>query len=384
MIGLLKAVLLAIGVPRVAGRAASDVRLIVTEGQEAVWMAEEEILALSSRRIGFLDITFNDGLYNDMLFSHLVEPPKGGAIALPTSLAAGRAAEVERLIAGIDSEAMRDNLAALSSFSTRYYKSPSGEAAAEWIHRRITEIVAGSPLTVTVERITHPRWGQASIRCRVTDPTMEPRPNERILLTAHLDSISLPLPLAMLSPGADDDGSGVVVQLEVLRLVTQGGGAAAIRLSREVEFVFFSAEEVGLLGSQAIASSYRRAGVHVALLHIDMAGYHVPGREATLGLIMDNTDVAMNGLLKGLISKYASIPVAETACGYACSDHYSWHHAGYQAAMLTEGLFEDINPRLHSPADTIAVLDFGHLSEFVKVSLAYALHMTDPAEEAHL
>ena len=61
------------------------------------------------------------------------------------------------------------------------------------------------------------------------------------------------------APGADDDGSGTVTILEVFRaLVTVG-----FRPPRPVEFHWYSAEEGGLLGSQAVAKVYEKRNVDV-------------------------------------------------------------------------------------------------------------------------
>ncbi|CAG8835880.1 11732_t:CDS:1, partial [Gigaspora margarita] len=50
----------------------------------------------------------------------------------------------------------------------------------------------------------------------------------------------------------DDDGSGTVTILEAFRVLAEG----QFRPKRSVEFHWYSAEEGGLLGSQAIASYY--------------------------------------------------------------------------------------------------------------------------------
>lgn len=61
------------------------------------------------------------------------------------------------------------------------------------------------------------------------------------------------------SPGADDDGSGTVTILEIFRALVNTG----FRPQRPVEFHWYSAEEAGLLGSQAIAQNYEKKGVDV-------------------------------------------------------------------------------------------------------------------------
>ena len=59
--------------------------------------------------------------------------------------------------------------------------------------------------------------------------------------------------------GADDDGTGTVNLIEVFRVLMTND----FEPSTPVEFHWYSGEEGGLLGSQAIAKSYDQAGVQV-------------------------------------------------------------------------------------------------------------------------
>lgn len=54
--------------------------------------------------------------------------------------------------------------------------------------------------------------------------------------------------------GADDDGSGTTTVMEVLHILTQAG---YVPQTHNVEFHFYSAEEGGMLGSQAIVNDYQ-------------------------------------------------------------------------------------------------------------------------------
>ena len=58
------------------------------------------------------------------------------------------------------------------------------------------------------------------------------------------------------APGLDDDGSGVMVLLEILRVVVETG----FKPQKNVQLMAFAAEEVGLLGSDQIAKDYKSKG----------------------------------------------------------------------------------------------------------------------------
>lgn len=84
-----------------------------------------------------------------------------------------------------------------------------------------------------------------------------------------MDSINLDNPTTGRAPGADDDGTGTVNLIEALRALVAAGWKPA----RPLEFHWYSGEEAGLLGSQAIATAYARSGVKVyAMMEMDMSG----------------------------------------------------------------------------------------------------------------
>ena len=58
------------------------------------------------------------------------------------------------------------------------------------------------------------------------------------------------------APGLDDDGSGVMVLLEILRVVVETG----FKPQKNVQIMAYAAEEVGLLGSDQIAKDYKSKG----------------------------------------------------------------------------------------------------------------------------
>jgi hypothetical protein len=83
-------------------------------------------------------------------------------------------------------------------------------------------------------------------------------PGEMVILGAHLDSVAG-------SPGAFDDGAGVVTTLEVARVVRAAGTAR-----RTLRVVAFTGEELGLVGSRAYVGRHREElGAVTAMVQID-------------------------------------------------------------------------------------------------------------------
>jgi leucyl aminopeptidase len=68
----------------------------------------------------------------------------------------------------------------------------------------------------------------------------------------------------------DDDGSGAMTTLETFRVLASDPN---FKPTRPVEFHWYSAEELGLLGSQPVAASYKKSGKKiVGMLQNDMTG----------------------------------------------------------------------------------------------------------------
>lgn len=125
--------------------------------------------------------------------------------------------------------------------------------------------IAASRSEITVSAFTH-SWTQYSIIAKIPGTQAS---SPVTILGAHMDSINLQSPTSGRAPGADDDGTGTVNLIETLRALI----AAGFKPSTPLEFHWYSGEEAGLLGSQAIATNYKNAGIQVkAFMELDMSG----------------------------------------------------------------------------------------------------------------
>lgn len=245
----------------------------------------------------------------------------------------------------------RSYLSELTSFFTRYYRSESGSKSQRWLQAQVESLAASLPTYTRVHAFQHP-WKQQSIilHIRGANATLTRRRGVTIL-GAHLDSINF-LPI-FAAPGADDDGSGTVTLLEVLRVLGEAGWVP----ESDVELHWYSAEEGGLLGSRAVAAEYERKYRRVqAMLQMDMTAFVKEGTPERIGLVTDYVSPALADFVERLAQAYVSIPVARVAMHYGASDHASWTEAGYPSAFaieayvcnLTPSPFEDCNlQRLH-------------------------------------
>ena len=101
------------------------------------------------------------------------------------------------------------------------------------------------------------------------------------------------------------------------------------------------------------------------------------GTKPVVALLTDYCTKEALIFLNKVVGMYASEPSAYTSCGYACTDSYAWGKRGYPTAALFESLGRNAFPyndrvnRDGSALDTLDVIDWGHLQEFVKATVGY-------------
>lgn len=222
------------------------------------------------------------------------------------------------MIKDLDKNEIQKNLEKFTSFHTRYYKSDYGRQSSEWLLSKINSIIkdAGADKHVSAAAFPH-TWQQSSIIV-----TIPGKSNRTVVIGAHQDSINLWLPSILAAPGADDDGSGSMTILEVLRTLLKSKDVVEGKADNTIEFHWYSAEEGGLLGSQAIFKSYEQDGRDVkAMLQQDMTGFVQrtldAGKPESVGVITDFVDAGLTDFIKKVIVE---------VCSSHCF-HDSRHHA---------------------------------------------------------
>lgn len=284
---------------------------------------------------------------------------------------------VAPLLKQLEKNNMRKHLEKFTSFHTRYYKSQYGAQSSAWLLQQVNDTMAKAGAFdhgASVKAFSH-SWGQSSIIAQIPGKS-----NKTIVIGAHQDSINLFLPSILAAPGADDDGSGTVTILEALRVLLKSEDIVKGKAPNTVEFHWYSAEEGGLLGSQAIFHSYEKEGRDVkAMLQQDMTGYVQKtidaGEPESVGVITDFVDPGLTAFIKEVITDYCSIPYVLTKCGYACSDHASASKAGYPSAFVIESDFKYSDNKIHTTEDKIEYLSFDHMLQHARLTLALAYEL---------
>lgn len=212
--------------------------------------------------------------------------------------------DVKKLSKNLEKKNMQANLEKLTSFHTRYFKSDYGLQSSDWVLEKVNQIIkdAGAEDTVFAESFPH-TWKQHSVIA-----TIPGQSNSTVVIGAHQDSINLFLPSILAAPGADDDGSGTVTIMEVFRALLNSKDVVKGKAPNTIEFHWYSAEEGGLLGSQAIFKSYEENGRDVkAMLQQDMTGYVQKtldaGQPESVGVITDFVDPGLTKFIKTVVEE---------------------------------------------------------------------------------
>lgn len=278
--------------------------------------------------------------------------------------------ETESLLKTISPSLMWNNLTTLTNFDDRYADSDNGVAAAKWIKEKIESIASETGhADVTVYYVkTGDNWSQPSVVAKFGNSN-EPG----IVIGGHMDTLDSN---NSKKPGADDDGSGSVTVMETARTLLASG----MSFKKPIYFIWYSAEEMGLIGSGYVVADFKKKKIPVAaVIQMDMTGYENKNQSNTMWLITDHVNLDLTNFLKDLITTYVKEPVKTSMCGYSCSDHAQWDKAGFPAAFPFETEMNKDNPDIHTSRDTMDRLSLNHMTNFVKLGTAFAVELAEPA-----
>src|SRR3990167_1166105 len=268
----------------------------------------------------------------------------------------------------LNPQMMWDNLTTLTNFNDRYADSDNGVKAANWLKSQVETMAKEFHRDdVTVYTVaTGSRYMQPSVVAKFGNSS-EPA----VLIGGHMDTLSGTFSK---KPGADDDGSGTVTVLETARTILSSG----MNFKRPIYFVWYAAEEEGLVGSSYVVADFKKKNIPVhAVMQLDMTGYAYKN-QPDIWLIKDYVNKDLTSYLEQLVNTYVKQPVKYTQCGYACSYHASWTQGGFASAMPSESSYENMNHSIHSSQDTMEKLSLSHMTDFVKLGVAFTVELAEP------
>jgi hypothetical protein len=192
---------------------------------------------------------------------------------------------------------------------------------------------------------------------RGADPDVSKR---AVLVGGHLDGVGTD-PDGTVFTAANDNASGPAITIEVARALS----AKRVELKRSVVFVAFAGEEEGLLGSEAYAArtavSPGRVESLVAYLNLDVIG--------CCGNTLEASDESA-ALVDRLRAAALRLGVPFQSVRGGGSDQTTFAKRGVPSSLI---LWSDYI--LHTPRDTIAVIETPRLQKAGDVVTAVALEL---------
>ena len=196
-------------------------------------------------------------------------------------------------------------------------------------------------------------------------------PNEFVICGAHYDSYVRAEgdfnPDTIVSPGADDNASGVAGILTTARILSN------YEFDRSIIFASWNAEEFGLCGSHAYAKDCKNDNVDiVAYFNLDMTGYLNPGDDIHINLLYNNCDSLLGNFVEQIGDVYfPDIPIYHDWLPSGDTDYSSFNRNGYQAISPSEDV-HNMSPYIHSVNDIIglSINNWDQAVIFTKLNLA--------------
>ncbi len=195
------------------------------------------------------------------------------------------------------------------------------------------------------------------------DPALR---DEVIVIGAHYDHLGMGGP-GSLAPeahephnGADDNASGAALTLELARYFSSQEHE---RPARSLVFVTFSAEEMGLLGSEHFVERTPIALERIsAMINFDMVGRL---RDGKLQIFGTGTAQEVSDILDSLAAS-SPLSLTKTADGYGPSDQTSFYARGIPVLHL----FTGVHSQYHRPDDDWELINAEGMAEVAGFALA--------------
>lgn len=301
------------------------------------------------------------GMGEDFAKTLLSQPRKGASTAF------WEIQHQDAVIQALDLIKVEHILATLNHMTGYYNRSStkrSGVDVAHWLKHSFETVATARKRSDTASWFvsTGPHYIQPSLVTVIGKDIKAPA----IVIGAHMDTLDGRM------PGAGDDASGSASVMEMARVLLE----SPLKLKHPVYFIWYAAEERGLVGSQFVVADFIKKSIPVkAAIQFDMTGFRSNPADPTMWVYRDFTDNALTDFVAKLVDTYVGVPVAESSCGYGCSDHVSWMDAGIPAAFPCESNFENHNTSIHTPMDTADKLVPEHMANFTRLGVAFAIEL---------
>ena len=326
------------------------------------------------------------------------------AAAAQTRVAADLDPQITSVVGAISEARLERLLRTLVGFGTRNTLSDTSwptrgiGAARQWIFDELTRTSPKLQVSFDTHRIKKGAGNgriTRNVELRNVVAVLPGRSPRRIYVSGHYDSLSL-LPEGQLAlnrgatapsartldpnvdaPGANDDGSGTVLVMELARAFAE----SQIDFDATLVFIAVAGEEQGLIGARAHARRVKADRVPVqAVFNNDIVGGAEDGDGSgdgtTIRLYSEGPDDSPSRALAMFVGRVAARYVPSHKVRLLArrdrfsrgGDHTAWNLEGFAAVGFRES--RENYARQHGPNDTLEGVSFAYLAQNARLNAA--------------
>jgi len=230
---------------------------------------------------------------------------------------------------------------------------PTGSSAIEELKTYLFNEFSSMPVQVSYHQWNFEEKNGENIIATLPGKTS---PENIIIACAHYDTIEV-------SPGADDDGSGIATVLMMTSILSQ------YSFNSTIKFILFSGEEQGLLGSNEYVRELKEQDVNiVGVLALDKIGYAKTSKQGSIirhhadpasSWMMDVTEKISKDYKNEINLKILKLPFDGS------SDHKAFVDQGFSGSNLAE---QTLNPYYHTSEDLLKHMNITYLKKVCKLA----------------
>ena len=244
----------------------------------------------------------------------------------------------------------------------RFGPHPTGSYACDEVKEFIYDELSNTGLKVKLHTWNTRKLSGVNIEATHPGAGSE---NGIVIVCAHYDSVEI-------SPGVDDDGSGVATVLSAAKIMSE------YEFNCTVKFVFFSGEEQGLYGSQAYAKKvYEQNENLIGLINLDGVGYAKTRSDGFfIRELADDDSSWIVDVSKKISQTYFNqiqLNIVHLP-DEPISDHASFRKYGYHTCYFFENT---TNPFYHTSDDTLANVNISYLTKVCKLTIGSLAKMAE-------
>ena len=320
---------------------------------------------------------------------------------------------IVKLVESVSEERLQTLLQKLSSFKTRNTCSdpaaPDGIGAArQWIFDELKRTNPKLQVSFDTHQVENIRGCQGAIELRNVMAVLPGKSPRRIYVSGHYDSLNLgaagqqagnagggraggagaagtagaaqPRPVRdpnIIAPGANDDGSGTVLSMELARVFAESG----IEFDATLVFMTVAGEEQGLVGAGAHAKKAKADKTPIqAWFNNDIVGGSRGGDGttdgATIRIYSEGPEDSPSRALAMFAARIGAVYVPSHRVRLMArrdrfsrgGDHSALNAEGFAAIGFRES--RENYSKQHGPNDTIDGVDFQYLAQNARVNAA--------------